>query len=148
LSKIQATETATISHSPERVFAALMDVAAYSQWFPTEIRFKVQKQVIEGPGTRFRMGQGPVDWQVDVLEVVPNARIGMRYHDGPWDGTASWALAPEGNGGTRLTYSVDLKLQGMMMLMLAKMVDTQKFHAEQMAKVFSRLQQWLDSQPA
>ncbi|MBX3101547.1 MAG: SRPBCC family protein [Bacteroidetes bacterium] len=144
MSKIQATEHALLTHSPQRVFDALMDLSAYSQWFPGEVRFSIQKQVKEGPGSQFRMGQGPIDWQVDVQEVEAPSRIHMRYYDGPWDGTATWELAATPEGGTRLTYSVDLKLKGMMIMMLSKMVDTQKFHAEQMHKVANHLQQWLD----
>lgn len=121
-----------------------MDVPSYPQWFPEALSLSIIQTDAAGAGTSYRMAQGPVSWRVDVLEATAPQEIRMRYHDGPWDGTALWTLQATPQGGTLLTHSVDLKLQGMMAIMMSKMIDINKLHAEQMEKIFGGLRQWMD----
>lgn len=141
--KLASTETCVLPYPPERVFAALMDLPNYGKWFPTNLKFELEKHVEGGVGSVYRLSSQPVSWRINVVEVEQNKRITMHYDDGPWEGTAIWALSSTDGKHTQLDYTLDLKIVGMMMQMMAKMVDPVDLNRQQMHKVFVGLDTYL-----
>jgi uncharacterized protein YndB with AHSA1/START domain len=99
-----------IPGAPDAVWAALADLAAWAQWWSV-IRVEPvdpDASTMLQPGLRFRIvgnrPGGPTrGWTVEVLAVVPNARIDLLYADGDLRGRTSWELAPA-PGGTSVAY--------------------------------------------
>lgn len=101
---------AVIPAPVDAVWAALVDLAEWAQWWVV-----VQVEPVEPdagtlltPGYRFRiMGSRPGGptrgWTVEVLDVVPTERIDLLYAEGDLYGRTSWELAPVA-GGTSVAY--------------------------------------------
>lgn len=101
------TNTADIPAPPEAVWDVLTDFAAYGEWNPFMDRIEGTPQV----GTKLRVHMTPpggrgMTFRPTVLAAVPGrelrwlGRLGVR---GLFDGEHFFTLAPDGNGGTRLT---------------------------------------------
>ena len=98
----EASRSAHFNEPPEKVYAAVADVASYPSWFEGVSRI----EMLDAPaGTvRFRehMNTGPV--VMEVAEARPPARFVTRIADPdqPFGGTWTFDIAPD-NGGARLT---------------------------------------------
>jgi uncharacterized protein YndB with AHSA1/START domain len=101
---------AVISASRDAVWAALVDLAAWGEWWSVVRVEPVDRDAgtMLRPGLRFRIvgnrPGGPTrGWTVEVLDVVPNERIDLLYADGDLRGRTSWELA-DAPGGTAVAY--------------------------------------------
>jgi uncharacterized protein YndB with AHSA1/START domain len=101
---------ALIAATPDTVWAALVDLAAWARWWSVirVERLDPDASTKLRQGRRFRIvgnrpGGRTFGWTVEVLAVVPNERIYLLYADGDLHGRTSWeiALAP---GGTTVAY--------------------------------------------
>jgi uncharacterized protein YndB with AHSA1/START domain len=101
---------AVIAAAPDAVWAALVDLAAWAEWWSVVRVEPVDPDAgtVLRPGLRFRIvgnrPGGPTrGWMVDVLDVVANERIDLLYAEGDLRGRTSWELTPA-PGGTAVAY--------------------------------------------
>ena len=102
-----------IQASPDHVWEALTDFAAYSSWNP----FIVQAAGQPAPGTRLELqmrlpGRRPMAFRPRVLEATPAHRLHWLGHllvPGLFDGEHSFAIEPSGPGRVRLTQEEEFR---------------------------------------
>ena len=101
---------AVITAAVDDVWAALVDLAAWAQWWSVVRVEPVDPEAgtILRPGLRLRIvGNRPggriFGWTVEVLAVIPKERIDLLYADGDLQGRTTWQLAPA-PGGTEVSY--------------------------------------------
>jgi ribosome-associated toxin RatA of RatAB toxin-antitoxin module len=100
--KHEASRSARYSQPPERIYAAVADVAEYPSWSEGVSRV----EMLDSPSgrTRFRehMSTGPV--VMEVVETTPPNRFvtAIADPDQPFGGTWTFEITPE-SGGSRLT---------------------------------------------
>ena len=99
-------------HSPERVWAALSDVAAHVTWMKDAERIEFASEARRGVGTAFtcvtRVGPLRTSDRMVVTAWEEGAEIAVT-HRGLVTGSGRFTLAPVGSG-TRLTWREDLTL--------------------------------------
>jgi len=121
----QATHSVTIGRPVEAVFAFVADGEKCLQWRPAVV--DIRRVSGDGVGTRYAQGvKGPMgrriaaDYEITVFE--PNRRLEFRTSTGP--------ARPHGqfdfervDGGTRLTFTLDVQLAGLRKLLMGSMIQ-------------------------
>ena len=115
-----------IQASPDRVWEALTDFAAYPHWNPFIVRAAGQPV----PGTRLKLqmhlpGRRPMSFRPTVLEAAPAHRLRWLGHllfRGLFDGEHSFTIEPSSPGRVRLTQQEEFRglLAPLILALIAK----------------------------
>lgn len=98
----EATVSASVGRAPDRVYAAIANVAAYADWMDGVKRV----DMLDSPDGRVRFrqhtGDGPL--VIEVVAAEPPSRFSTRIADPgqPFGGTWTFEISPEA-GGSRVT---------------------------------------------
>ena len=121
----KAMNSVTISRPVDAVFAYVADGEKCTQWRSGVLDIK--RVSGEGVGTRYAQGvKGPMgrrvgaDYEVTVFE--PGKRLEFQTVAGPVRPHGRYDLEAV-DGGTRLTFSLDVELSGIRKLLMASMVQ-------------------------
>jgi uncharacterized protein YndB with AHSA1/START domain len=115
----EASTTVVIERPVQEVFAFLADSENDKRWRRGVIEIAktsgqgvgtTYRQVISGPGGR------PIDADIEITELVPDQRIAFRTTKGPVRPTGSYDIRATG-AGTKLTFSLHVRLSGLKKLM-------------------------------
>lgn len=136
-----ASKTIVIDAPIEKVFQTVSDYDHYAEFLP---------EVKEIHTSNRKGHEVDVHYKVDVMKTIkyalhmkeePPRKVTWTFINGEFmkDNTGSWVLEPEGEGKTRATYSVDMKLgplvpqsivKALVETSLPKMLDAFKKRAE------------------
>ena len=121
----QASYSVVIGRPIDAVFAFVADGERCPAWRPGVV--SIDRVSGEGVGARYRQRvQGPMgrvvaaDYEVTVFE--PNRRLEFQTGVGPARPHGCYDLEPV-DGGTRLTFTLDAELGGLMRLFIGSMVQ-------------------------
>ena len=100
--KHEASRSVHFNQPPEKVFAAVSDVAGYAAWFEGVSRIEMLESSSGRIRFREHMNSGPI--VMEVAEASPPSRFvtAIADPDQPFGGTWTFEIAPE-PGGSRLT---------------------------------------------
>ncbi len=93
-------------------------------------------------GSRFEVRPRGGSFVCEVVALLDQHELHIRYVDGLHRGTGVWTLRPLENG-TQVCYQIDLEPQGFVPRLLSNVIDFASIHSKGMEKVFDGLQQWL-----
>lgn len=136
---------------PARVWAALTEVEAWSQWWPYVRQVQtLRRGDASGLGALRRITWGsrlPYGFTLDVecTEAERERRLRGRA-SGQLQGEGLWELTPAGDGGTRLRYTWRLELNTRWMRLLAPLAAPLfRWNHDSVMRAGERgLQRWLD----
>jgi ribosome-associated toxin RatA of RatAB toxin-antitoxin module len=140
--RTQATDCRTVPFGVSRVFAALLDFGSYPRWWPAALRVRVLNVTAERVGSRIEIRPRGGRFICEVVQVIPDQEIVIRYAEGVHRGTGRWTFEKLAEG-TRACYRIDLELQGWLPRLLSNWIDFGKMHSRSMVKVFDDLESWL-----
>ena len=100
--KHEASRSAHFNQPPEKVYAAVADVAGYASWFEGVSRIEMLDSSNGRIRFREHMNDGPI--VMEVAEASPPRRFvtAIADPDQPFGGTWTFEITPE-SGGSRLT---------------------------------------------
>jgi uncharacterized protein YndB with AHSA1/START domain len=105
----------TIARPPEAVWAYAADIARHPEWMGVQDSEVVSGDpVLVGAVGRESMRVGPKTYRMELIVTVaePGRVIGWRFDGGPMAGEARLDLEPA-DGGTRATWSGEIRLKGL-----------------------------------
>lgn len=145
MGRVIARDERILSHPPERVYKALMDVEQYQTWWPRPFTFRVLGPLPAQVGTRIRVSNGAlVSWTATITALEPSRRVAMRYSEGAWSGETAWSLERTNLDATRLIYEIDLQPGQGWLRALGAVISLSRLHSRQMDRVFTALQRRLN----
>ena len=141
--RTQVTDCRVLPFDTSRVYAALIDFARYTEWWPAELRLKVVHVSADHIGSRFEVRPRGGSFVCEVAAHVREKEIQIQYVDGLHRGTGLWTLKPHEHG-TLLCYQIDLEPQGCLPRLLSNVMNFAALHSQGMEKLFDGLHQWLN----
>jgi uncharacterized protein YndB with AHSA1/START domain len=127
------------------VFAALLNIGNYPQWWPSKIRFRFYEPGQLKTGSRIRIFNGPfVKWTATVLEIIPNRLIRFSYGEGAWTGDAQWILQNR-EGKTEVVYEIAIYPAQAWLRCLARLLDLGKLHSREMVQILQSLKRMVET---
>lgn len=136
---IVATDATTIPGSTSDVWCVLADIGRYPLWWPKSVRVRVTLGATAIPGTELEIrpfGGRPFRCRVESVEEP--RRIAMRYVGGFIEGRGEWTLEPLGRE-TRVTYRLDVRAQGRLVVLLGRVLDLAALHSRLMRSILANL---------
>ncbi|MBI1207837.1 MAG: hypothetical protein GC191_11170 [Azospirillum sp.] len=141
LSRTQASNCRWFPVSPESLFPILLAFDRYAAWWPEDVGVRVLTEPPFGLGTVVEIATSGNAFQCTVEAIEAPLRVAMRYDSGLHDGTGVWSLEQQ-NGGTEITFAVDLRARGLAAMFLP-LFDVAGIHSRLMQKVFDGLERHL-----
>lgn len=138
MSPIHAADSMFVPAPSERVLAALLAVERYPLWWPAALRVRVVSPPPHGLGSIVEVRVLGSRFRCRIAAVEPPSRLTVVYVAGLHRGHGLWTLEPQ-QGGTKVTYAVDLVPHGLMAKLLSHVVDFATLHSRQMQGVFGGL---------
>jgi uncharacterized protein YndB with AHSA1/START domain len=139
----QVTDCRSMPFDLATVFGALVDFDNYPKWWPPELRLRVLKTTTKLVGSRFEVRPRGGSFVCEVARVVSEKEILIRYAEGLHRGTGRWTFERQ-DGGTGLSYQIDLEPQGWLPRLLSNFMNFAGMHSRGMERLFNGLQEWLD----
>lgn len=142
--KLRTADSTVLPCSPEAIWPVLAGFPQYPRWWPASLHVKVIRSPPEIFGTTLSICpfRGKA-FTCTVVSMTPPARIGLVY-EGPFIvGTAEWRLetVPE---GTRVVYDIDVAVQGLLVPLVARLLDLKQVHSSSMRGIFRNLRHELN----
>ena len=143
LTPIQATDSTLIPLPPEAVWPLIADIGRYPQWWPRSLHARADQISSDLIGTELHLrppGSKPFTCKVVAFE-EPHS-ITLEYVGSFITGEARWLLEPQGQG-TRVSYVVDVAVQGTVVALVARVIDLKRLHSSSMTRVLKALHRQL-----
>lgn len=140
--RTQVTDCRVLPFAVPRVYTALIAFADYTEWWPAELRLKILNVAPDHIGSRFEVRPRGGSFVCEVVGLVEDTEVQIRYVDGLHRGTGLWTLKPH-ELGTQLCYKIDLEPQGCVPRLLSNVMNFAAIHSKGMEKLFDGLQHWL-----
>lgn len=136
---IRATDQILVPAPPADVWRVLTDLAHYPDWWPRNIRVRpaANPAGLIGSDLEIQPRGGPA-FRCRLEEMVPEAELRFRYHDGPYRGTGTWRLERAAIG-TRVSYQADLESDHWLLRLLGRLTDLGRAHSRLMKPVLGGL---------
>jgi uncharacterized protein YndB with AHSA1/START domain len=149
MARYDRIDEAVIHAAPEDVWEALRaEFTGETSWWLPELGFRpldgatslatgAAVEVVPGAGRTGRR-RSPFAFVSRVVEVVENERLSTEYLAGAFRGTGDWTLEPVA-GGTRLRMHWQVRTQGRVATLAARLLDIGEQHSKAMQAGFARL---------
>lgn len=137
----RAADRRLIPATPDRLFPHLLAVDRYADWWPGEIGVEVLTPPPHGVGSvvAIKLAQSGGGFRCRIVDAAAPGRVVVDYIEGAHRGEGVWTLEPQ-DGGTLVTYRVDLRPRGLMVGLLSHVMDFGKLHSQLMADVLQGLE--------
>lgn len=137
----RATDARFIQAPPDRIFALLLAVDGYAAWWPADIGVDVLSPQPHGVGSvvAVRLAKTGGGFRCRIASADPPRAVAVDYIEGAHRGRGLWTLEPR-DGGTQVTYGVDLKPRGLMVGLLSLVMDFSALHSRLMGEVLEGLE--------
>lgn len=122
----------------ERVFALLLAVDRYAEWWPRSFRPIVLTPPPHGLGSLVQATVAGSKIACRIASADAPFRVGVEYIAGPHRGRGEWILTPR-NGGTDAVYAFDAEPHGPAARLLSHVVDFAAIHSRHMKGVLEGL---------
>jgi uncharacterized protein YndB with AHSA1/START domain len=123
---ISVEDNVVIRRPLDEVFAFVADAENDPKWRDDHLETVRTSDGPIGPGTTYReviKFMGRMEARAQIVEYEPRRRVALRLTSGPLRPTLTYSFEPA-DGGTRLTYRVDLRTSGLFRLMEPLMPGT------------------------
>ena len=144
VTRIRATDEATLPFPPAEVWKVLADVAAYPGWWPRHLGLRVlrcEEGLVGSEVEQRPFGGRPFLCRVEAVEEPLSIRT--RYHGGFIEGRGEWRLEPVGRG-TPVRYELDVLAEGRLVAFLGRILRLGRLHSRQMEGVFRQIERRLE----
>lgn len=130
------------------VWRALTELPAWPVWWPVHVQVSVLgvRPGLLGSQVEIRP-RGGVRFVCEITEAAPHQRLRLDYVDGLFAGHGIWTLEQAEEGGTRLTYDVDIRVRNRLLAIVANLIDLKAIHVRLMRHIFQGLLEHLARQP-
>ena len=137
----RATDQRQIQATPERIFALLLAVDRYGEWWPSDIGVAVLSPPPHGEGSvvAVKLAQSGGGFRCRIAAAEAPRLIAVDYIEGPHRGRGTWTIEPC-DGGSLVTYAVDLRPHGVMAGLLSYVMDFAALHSRLMGEVLDGLE--------
>ena len=137
----RASDTNFIPAPPDRIFALLLAVDRYADWWPEDTGIEVLSPPPYGVGSvvAIRLANTRGGFRCRIAAAEAPRQVAVDYIEGVHRGQGVWTLAPQ-DGGTQVTYRVDLKPRGLMVGLLSHVMDFAALHSRLMREVLDGLE--------
>jgi len=137
----RATDARFIPAPPDRIFALLLAVDRYPEWWPDDIGVEVLTPPPHGVGSvvAVRLAKSGGGFRCRIVGADAPLQVAVDYIEGAHRGRGLWTLEPR-DGGTEVTYRVDLRPRGLMVGLLSYVMDFAALHSRLMREVLEGLE--------
>jgi len=135
---VEITVTKTIQSTPNEVFALLMDLNTYSNWWHLPVQAVCTEMV------RFK----PIPLVSIVLQkdiYIENKAIQFSYIKGPFRGLGTWDLDPVGEDQTKVSYLIQLEATNFLYGGIARSAAFEARHRKDIFALIRGIQGYLDN---
>jgi len=138
---IQAVDERGMPFAAEQIWSVLEDARSYSNWYPASVRVRVLETTTVLVGTKFEIQpRGGRTFQCLVESVDAPRKMQMRYPGDFIVGTGEWRLKSLNDGGTCVTYALDVVANGWLVAMLGRVLPFAKMHSKAMQEILAQLE--------
>lgn len=139
ITPIRAEDRVVVPAPIEDVWAVVADVARYPRWWPPSVTARVVRGAPGPVGVEVELQRpGGQPFRCTVESVDPPRGMVMRYHGRTIEGAGAWRLAPV-EGGTEVTYTLDVVAHGWVVAVLSRVMSLEEAHSGPMRDVLGRL---------
>lgn len=137
----RAADRRLIPTTADRIFPHLLAVDRYAYWWPDEIDVEVLTPPPHGVGSvvAIKLAQSGGGFRCRIVEAEAPRRVVVDYIQGAHRGQGAWMLESQ-EGGTLVTYRVDLRPRGFVVGLLSYAIDFGKLHSQLMGDVLEGLE--------
>lgn len=141
--KIVAQDEAVFACSKAEIYQALVDLGAYSTWWPLVVGFEVLHFEPGHIGSKtevrpFRVAR----FYYEIERVKENEEICFRYSGSACRGVGIWKIVSDGDQ-VRARYEIDLVLQNWLMKLASMCINLSWVHSVLMKRAFRGLQKFI-----
>ncbi len=137
---IRASDAIDIPFASDIVWPVLRDLMGYPRWWPASLRLRVIAVGAAGLGTEFEVRpRASRAFRCRVEDLSEGRWIKMRYHGELLEGSGMLRLEAS-DGGSRVTYELDVRARGWLVALLARFIDLGSIHSRQMRDVLQNLE--------
>lgn len=140
---LSATDCKLYSSSPEKIYQVLSDLPGYVQWWPWGVRVKVLERSSNKIEDKIEVWASGGWFRCKVSSLEPNNRVGIEYYQGVVLGESYWTITPQQDGLTKVCYTINLKLNGIIPKLLGVLINFSRIHSFQFRRVLRCLDNFL-----
>jgi len=142
--KIIATDWILIDSPPEKIWKLISDFNSYNYWWPNFVNLKIiqTKPEITGSILKASPFHNGKYFLVKATGFTEYKEITLEYFQGVYSGKGKWILEKQ-NGKTKLTYTVNLRIEDPFIKLFAFIVPVSKIHSFIFRKIFKNLENYL-----
>jgi carbon monoxide dehydrogenase subunit G len=147
MAKFDVYDEAIINAKPEIVYQTLMSGVIYDRLGAKRKRIKGSAAVEIGTVTEMTLpGRVPTKFIVETVEIIKNKMWHTQYIGGTFRGEGKWNLEPIDDGNTKISYHWRTSPSGLMLRLLAPLINIPKQHSAIMKEFFSSLNEYIKEQ--
>lgn len=140
---LMAEDCQIYAYPPEKIYEVLSDIPGYAKWWPWGVRVKVIGQSSDRIGDKIEVWASGGWFRCTVDKLQPYKRVGIKYYAGVVLGETYWTITPLQDGKTKVCYSIDLKLNGLLPKLLGGVINFSRIHSFQFRRVLAQLENYL-----
>lgn len=143
MQRLTASDCRVYPYPPEKVYDVLSYIPGYAKWWPWGVRVKVLEQSSNRIGDKIEVWASGGWFKCTVNSLEPLERIGIKYYAGVVLGETYWTITPQEDGKTKVCYTIDLELHGMLPKLMGVFINFSFIHSFQFRRVLTCLEQYL-----
>ncbi|AHF06813.1 type II toxin-antitoxin system RatA family toxin [Desulfitobacterium metallireducens] len=140
---LMASDCRLYSYPPEKIYEVLSDIPGYAKWWPWGVRVKKIEQSLDRIGDKIEVWASGGWFRCSVNDLRPNERVEIVYYAGVVLGETYWTITPQEDGSTRVCYTIDVELNGLLPKLMGVVIDFSAIHSFQFKRVLACLDNYL-----
>ena len=141
--RIHAEDSSYLNHTPSAVFGAIADLASYSHWWPSVIRFRPLRLSAGYVGSRVEVRSFFLArFLYEIEQTKTDREIVIKYGGDNLSGSGRWTIR-ESRAGATVSYGIDLAPHAGPLLLLARGTLIERLHSRMMSRAFDGLRAYL-----
>lgn len=143
--RIQAKDSYEYPYPPSIIHSILADLPGYKSWWPGEFRVRILEQPSDYLHSKIEVWASGGWFRCETVSLTFPSRVDIRYYQGVVVGESWWDLEELESGRTKVSYSIDLEPHGIVMSLVARVINISALHSFQFQRVLKRLHRHLDT---
>ncbi|XWX61461.1 SRPBCC family protein [Desulfitobacterium sp. AusDCA] len=136
---LSATDCKLYPYSYEKIYKVLSDLPGYAQWWPWGVKVKVLARNSNPMGEKIEVWASGGWFRCEICSLEPSKRVGIQYYQGVVLGETHWTITPQQDGQTKVCYTIDLELNGILPKFLGTFINFSRIHSFQFRRVLDSL---------
>jgi len=145
MTKICARDSYIYPYSPQEIYPLLANIPGYKEWWPGEFHVRILEKTEDYLHSKIEVWASGGWFRCETTALEFPKRIDIQYYQGVVVGNSWWDLEEVAGGHTKVSYCIDLKPNGRIMNVAAKIINISAFHSFQFKRVLKKLHSHLNT---